>query len=50
MGSYQMLVENSRSQGGITGLNTGFDELNRRIDEEGIPQKPYARILIRKKQ
>ena len=30
MGSYQMLVENSQSQGGITGLNTGFDELNRR--------------------
>lgn len=30
MGSYQMLVENSQSKGGITGLNTGFDELNRR--------------------
>lgn len=30
MGSYQMLVENSQSKGGLTGLDTGFDELNRR--------------------
>lgn len=30
MGSYQELVENSMNQGGITGLSTGFDELNRR--------------------
>ncbi len=30
LGSYQELVENSQNQGGITGLNTGFDELNRR--------------------
>ena len=30
MGSYQMLVENSQSKGGITGLDTGFEELNRR--------------------
>lgn len=28
--SYQTLVENSQSKGGITGLATGFDELNRR--------------------
>lgn len=28
--SYEMLVENSQSKGGITGINTGFDELNRR--------------------
>ena len=30
MGSYQELVENSLNQSGITGLPTGFDELNRR--------------------
>lgn len=30
MGSYQELVENSMNEGGITGLSTGFDELNRR--------------------
>lgn len=30
MESYQTLVANSQSKGGITGLNTGFDELNRR--------------------
>ncbi len=30
LGSYRELVENSVNQGGITGLSTGFDELNRR--------------------
>lgn len=30
LGSYQELVENSMNQDGITGLSTGFDELNRR--------------------
>lgn len=30
LGSYQELVESATSQGGITGLSTGFDELNRR--------------------
>ena len=30
MGSYKELVENSLNQSGITGLPTGFDELNRR--------------------
>lgn len=30
LGSYQELVENSMNDGGITGLSTGFDELNRR--------------------
>ncbi len=29
MGSYRQLVENSQSKGGITGVDTGFDELNR---------------------
>jgi replicative DNA helicase len=28
--TYQQLIENSQMQGGITGLPTGFDELNRR--------------------
>ena len=28
--SYQQLVEDSQNQGGITGLSTGFNELNRR--------------------
>ncbi len=30
LGSYQTMVENSQNKGGITGLATGFDELNRR--------------------
>ena len=30
MGSYQELVENSMNESGLTGLSTGFDELNRR--------------------
>ncbi|MCD8180401.1 MAG: replicative DNA helicase [Firmicutes bacterium] len=30
LGSYQEIVESATSQGGITGLSTGFDELNRR--------------------
>lgn len=30
IGSYQTLVENSQNRGGITGLETGFDELNKR--------------------
>lgn len=30
LGSYQELVENSMNKDGLTGLNTGFDELNRR--------------------
>ena len=30
MGSYQELVETLKSKRGITGLLTGFDELNRR--------------------
>lgn len=30
IGSYQALVENSQNQGGITGIATGFDELNKR--------------------
>jgi replicative DNA helicase len=30
LGTYQELVENSLNDGGITGLSTGFDELNRR--------------------
>lgn len=28
--TYQQLIENSQSKGGITGIPTGFDELNRR--------------------
>ncbi len=30
LGSYQTLVENAMNTGGLTGLSTGFDELNRR--------------------
>lgn len=30
IGSYQTLVENSQNRGGITGIATGFDELNKR--------------------
>lgn len=30
LGSYQELVENSMNKDGLTGLSTGFDELNRR--------------------
>lgn len=30
IGSYQTLVENSQNRGGLTGLSTGFDELNKR--------------------
>lgn len=30
IGSYQTLVENSQNRSGITGLETGFDELNKR--------------------
>lgn len=30
IGSYQTLVENSQNRGGLTGIATGFDELNKR--------------------
>lgn len=30
IGSYQTLVDNSQNRGGLTGLATGFDELNKR--------------------
>ena len=39
MGSYQELVENSLNQSGITGLPTGFDELNRRT---GMGKSSFA--------
>ena len=53
MGSYQELVENSLNQSGITGLPTGFDELNRRTggfhggDAKTPPAQPhpYARSV-----